>query len=100
MLDASFTVLQNTNQKNGFLDLIEGPGLMEFKPPLDSWLPHSHSWMDIWSSGFACIVLILCIASLSLASDMRVWRKEHDRGMFMGYLMMWTYFSGCRWLEC
>jgi hypothetical protein len=38
MLDASFTVLQNTNQKNGFLDL-KAHGLMEFTTPLDSWLP-------------------------------------------------------------
>jgi len=34
-------------------------------------LSRSHSWMDIWSSGFACIVLSLCSASLLLASDMR-----------------------------
>jgi len=39
----------------------------------------------------------LCIASLSLASDIRVWRKGRDRGMVMGYLMMWPSLDITGW---
>jgi hypothetical protein len=47
MLDASFTVIQNTNQKNGFLDSIEGLGLVEFKSPLDyGFLGHTPGWIS------------------------------------------------------
>jgi hypothetical protein len=75
MLDASFIVPSKHKSKKWLLNSIEGLSLMEFNR---LWI-HGfliHSWMDIWSSGFACIVIILCIASLSLASDMRVWRKD------------------------
>lgn len=105
MLDASFTVLHNTAKKWRFeLSQRFQPLLVQIALGLYlmASLSRSHSWMDIWSSGFACIVFNLCIASLWLAIDMAILGgREGDELRFYGISDDEDFLSlDRRWLEC